>query len=160
VDLSIIAGKRSVRITTENPVTRLRSLIQYLSPMKTATVADLRNNFATISKWIHDEEVVTISKRGFHFATLTPTRKRGKVAGPLDRMARLRKLFPNGPVADSQAVLDYDRGDLGTRSLDLLHVAAALEARCTTFASFDESQRKCAALARLKVIPERLTKRH
>jgi len=44
-------------------------------------------------------------------------------------------------------------GDMGTRSLDLLHIAAALEAGCTVFASFDERQRKCAALAGLKVIP-------
>ena len=42
------------------------------------------------------------------------------------------------------------------RSTDLLHVAAALEAGCTTFASFDERQRKCAALAGLKVIPVKM----
>lgn len=45
-------------------------------------------------------------------------------------------------------------GDIGTRSLDLLHVAAALEARCTVFASYDERQRKVAALSGLKVIPQ------
>ena len=50
-------------------------------------------------------------------------------------------------------------GDLGTRSLDLLHVAAALEADCTAFASFDERQRKCAALAGLKVIPAKLARK-
>ena len=44
-------------------------------------------------------------------------------------------------------------GEIGTRSLDLLHVAAALEAGCTAFASYDERQRKCAALAGMKVIP-------
>ncbi len=44
-------------------------------------------------------------------------------------------------------------GDIGTRSLDLLHVAAALEAGCTFFASYDERQRRAAALAGLKVIP-------
>ena len=49
-------------------------------------------------------------------------------------------------------------GDLGTRSLDLLHVAAALETGCTAFASFDERQRNCAALAGLKVIPAKLTR--
>lgn len=45
-------------------------------------------------------------------------------------------------------------GDIGTRSLDLLHVAAALEAGCTVFASYDERQRKAAALSGLKVIPD------
>jgi hypothetical protein len=39
------------------------------------------------------------------------------------------------------------------RSADLWHIAAALEAGCTAFASFDERQRKAAALSGLKVIP-------
>lgn len=79
--------------------------------MKTATVADLRNNFAAVSKWIHDGEPVTITKRGIPFATLAPVRKRKKLP-PVDRLARLRKLFPSGPVAgDSRSVVDYDRGD-------------------------------------------------
>ena len=47
-------------------------------------------------------------------------------------------------------------GDIGTRSMDLLHVAAALEAGCTVFASYDQRQRKCAALSGLKVIPATL----
>ena len=50
-------------------------------------------------------------------------------------------------------------GDIGTRSLDVLHVAAALEAGCTIFASFDERQRKVAALAGLAVIPGKLGRR-
>ncbi len=50
-------------------------------------------------------------------------------------------------------------GEIGTRSLDLLHVAAALEAGCTAFASYDERQRKCAALAGMKVIPAKLAER-
>jgi len=50
-------------------------------------------------------------------------------------------------------------GDIGTRSLDLLHVAAALEAGCTSFASLDERQRKCAALAGMKVIPAKPARR-
>lgn len=79
--------------------------------MKTATVADLRNNFAAVSKWIHDGEAVTITKRGIPFATLAPVRKPKKLS-PLDRLARLRKLFPGGPVVgDSRTVVDYDRGD-------------------------------------------------
>jgi len=44
-------------------------------------------------------------------------------------------------------------GDIGSRSLDLLHVAAALEAGCTAFASFDERQRKVADLCGLALIP-------
>jgi prevent-host-death family protein len=79
--------------------------------MKTATVADLRNNFATVSKWIHDGAPVTITKRGLPFATLVPLPSR-KVPPPIDRMARLRRMFPDGPTqGDAQEVVDYDRGN-------------------------------------------------
>lgn len=42
---------------------------------------------------------------------------------------------------------------LGTRSLDLLHVAAALESGCKQFASLDASHRECARLEKLKLHP-------
>jgi len=44
-------------------------------------------------------------------------------------------------------------GDIGSRSLDVLHVAAALECGCTELASFDQRQRKIASLSGLKVVP-------
>jgi len=43
------------------------------------------------------------------------------------------------------------------RSSDILHIAAALEAGCKGFASFDARQRKLAALAGLKLIPATCT---
>jgi predicted nucleic acid-binding protein len=49
-------------------------------------------------------------------------------------------------------------GELGTRSLDLWHVAAALEAGCIAFASYDARQRRAAALCKLKVIPAALVR--
>jgi len=78
--------------------------------MKTATVADLRNDFAMVSAWLYDGAAVTITKRGRPFAVLSPVKKR-KVADPIDRMARLRRMFPKGPVAAGFSVIDYDRGD-------------------------------------------------
>ncbi len=42
---------------------------------------------------------------------------------------------------------------LGTRSLDLMHVAAALLLKAETFLSFDERQRKAAKAEGLKVKP-------
>ena len=42
---------------------------------------------------------------------------------------------------------------LGSRSLDLLHVAAAIEAGATHFASLDARQRKVAGLNGLKLLP-------
>lgn len=44
-------------------------------------------------------------------------------------------------------------GKLGSRSLDLWHVAAALEAHCGTFVSYDSRQRKAAKMAGLEVLP-------
>jgi len=78
--------------------------------MKTATVTDLRNKFANVSRWISDGEVVVITKHGKPFVTLAPPRRR-KAVPPIDRMARLKRIFPDGPVQDSQAVIDCDRGE-------------------------------------------------
>ncbi len=40
--------------------------------MRTATVADLRNNFRRVSGWIENGEEVVIVKRGRKFARLVP----------------------------------------------------------------------------------------
>jgi antitoxin (DNA-binding transcriptional repressor) of toxin-antitoxin stability system len=80
------------------------------SIMKVASVTDLRNNFAVISKWIQAGESVAITKRGRAFATLAPARKKKQSHTPVDRMKRLRGIFPDGPVqGDIQDVLDYER---------------------------------------------------
>ncbi len=42
---------------------------------------------------------------------------------------------------------------IGSRSLDLWHVAAALEAGCDAFVSYDDRQRKAAELCGLRVLP-------
>ena len=62
--------------------------------MKTATVRDLRNNFASVSKWIESGEVITITRNGKNFATLSPVTplKPGKV----DWAARFAKRPPVG----------------------------------------------------------------
>jgi len=44
-------------------------------------------------------------------------------------------------------------GDTGSRSLDLWHVAAALETGCSMFVSYDSRQREVAALCGMDVIP-------
>jgi antitoxin (DNA-binding transcriptional repressor) of toxin-antitoxin stability system len=41
--------------------------------MKTATVRDLRNHFAKISRWLKDGEKVEITSRGVSLAHLVPT---------------------------------------------------------------------------------------
>ncbi len=50
-------------------------------------------------------------------------------------------------------------GEIGSRSLDVLHVAAALQCGCASLASFDERQRKLAVLAGLKLIPAKRKRR-
>lgn len=79
--------------------------------MKSASVADLRNHFSAISKWLQAGEKVTITKRGRAFATLSPVGGRQQPPVPIDRMARLRKMFPRGVVkGDIQDVMEYERG--------------------------------------------------
>ena len=40
--------------------------------MKTATIRDLRNDFARLSKWLDKGETIEIIKRGKHVADLVP----------------------------------------------------------------------------------------
>lgn len=62
--------------------------------MKTATVRDLRNNFASVAKWIEHGEQIAITRNGKSFATLSPTTpaRRRKV----DWAARFAKRPPLG----------------------------------------------------------------
>jgi len=55
----------------------------------------------------------------------------------------------------AEALSARHSGSLGTRSMDLLHVAVALEAGCTEFISFDARQRKVATKEGLRVIPRK-----
>lgn len=57
-------------------------------------------------------------------------------------------LFPK-----AMELADRHSAGLGTRSLELMHVAAALFLKAETFLSFDERQRKAAKLEGLKVKP-------
>lgn len=82
--------------------------------MKTASVADLRNNFATVSRWIYEGESVTIQKRGKPFAILSPAEENPKK--PLewpDFEARMKRIYggrtPDGATAEE--LVDYLRGD-------------------------------------------------
>ena len=80
--------------------------------MKTATVADLRNHFSTVSRWINSGEEVKITKRGLLFATLTPARLSKSAPAWPERSAWRGRHFPAGPVKEGmQDVIDYDRGD-------------------------------------------------
>lgn len=57
--------------------------------MKTATVADLRNNFSRFSRWIASGEPVRITKRGRPFALLAPSEENETIPPWPDLHARL-----------------------------------------------------------------------
>ncbi len=63
--------------------------------MKTATVADLRNNFRRVSSWIEHGETVQIIKRGKAFAQLTSLAgiSTPSLAPKPDVMARLQEVW-------------------------------------------------------------------
>jgi prevent-host-death family protein len=62
--------------------------------MKTATVRDLRNKFASLAKWIEHGEQITITRKGENFATLSPAAP--KKPGKVDWAARFAKRKPLG----------------------------------------------------------------
>ena len=62
--------------------------------MKTATVRDLRNNFASVAKWIEHGEQITITRNGESFATLSPATP--KKPRKVDWAARLARYKPVG----------------------------------------------------------------
>lgn len=63
--------------------------------MKTASVADLRNNFRKVSSWIEHGETVQILKRGRPFAQLTSLAAAStpRSAPKPDIMARLNEVW-------------------------------------------------------------------
>ena len=62
--------------------------------MKTATVRDLRNNFARLAKWVEHGEQITITRNGQTFATLSPARP--EKPPKVDWAAHFRKYKPVG----------------------------------------------------------------
>ena len=90
--------------------------------MKTATVRDLRNEFARVAAWIENGEEVVITKAGKFFARLVPAQPAPppKLVKP-DIMARLRKtwgdrVFSAKEVAYSDANRTPIRFEVGQRS--------------------------------------------
>jgi antitoxin (DNA-binding transcriptional repressor) of toxin-antitoxin stability system len=71
--------------------------------MKTANVADLRNNFRLIASWISDGESVEIKKRGHPFATLIPSARAAARPMPkIDFAGRLKKIWGDRVFSDQE----------------------------------------------------------
>lgn len=69
--------------------------------MKTATVRDLRNSFARVSRWLEAGETVEVTKRGRAFARILPAAPpKAKRAPKPDILARLQADFGKFVVTD------------------------------------------------------------
>jgi antitoxin (DNA-binding transcriptional repressor) of toxin-antitoxin stability system len=81
--------------------------------MKTASVRDLRQNFARILAWLQAGEEVAITLRRQAIATLSPRPRKKRARRPMpDLGARLRRVFGRRVIPDQtmKAILDQDRG--------------------------------------------------
>ena len=61
--------------------------------MKTATIRDLRNEFARVSKWLEKGETVQIIKRGKPFARVVPEPKPKSFLGCMRGTAKMSADF-------------------------------------------------------------------
>jgi antitoxin (DNA-binding transcriptional repressor) of toxin-antitoxin stability system len=57
--------------------------------MKTATIRDLRNDFASLSKWLEKGETVQLLKRGKPFARVVPEPKSKSFLGCMAGTAKV-----------------------------------------------------------------------
>ena len=112
---------------------------------------------------LHTLELLTAIRLKRFREEITPREERSAIGLVQADLASKRLQLPNYDL-----IQVFHRGEVlsaryaaafGTRTLDILHVAAALEAGCKEFVSFDERQRKVAAKMRLAVIPRDLSRR-
>jgi antitoxin (DNA-binding transcriptional repressor) of toxin-antitoxin stability system len=81
--------------------------------MKTASVRDLRQDFARVLAWLQAGEEVAITMRRQAIATLIPYPQKKRAKRPMPNLtARLQKVFGQRVIPDQtmQAILDQDRG--------------------------------------------------
>jgi len=79
---------------------------------KTATVADLRNNFRRVSAWLENGESVEIIKRGRHFARLMPVATSPSKPAKIDFTGQLRAVWGEKvfTTAEVQGMRDAELG--------------------------------------------------
>ena len=84
----------------------------YFVHMKTATVRDLRNQFATLVAWLAEGEHIEIRKRGEPIAVLSPVpKRRSKRKNKPDFTARLDALWGDRVMSAEEvaAMRDFER---------------------------------------------------
>ena len=83
---------------------------------KTATVADLRNNFRRVSAWLENGESVEIVKRGRRFARLVPAAAVSpEVTIKVDFAAQLRVVWGQRVFSDGE-IEAMRESELGSQS--------------------------------------------
>jgi antitoxin (DNA-binding transcriptional repressor) of toxin-antitoxin stability system len=82
---------------------------------KTATVADLRNNFRRVSAWIANGESVEIIRRGKNFARLTPAAAAPAKPTKVDFKRQLRAVWGQKSLSPA-AVRAMRDAELGSQS--------------------------------------------
>ena len=82
---------------------------------KTASVADLRNNFRRVSAWIENGEAVEIVKRGRRFARLMPVVEAKKKPVKVDFARQLRATWGK-KVFSTDEIRAMREAELGNRS--------------------------------------------
>ena len=82
---------------------------------KTATVADLRNNFCRVSAWLENGESVEIIKRGRSFARLVPALSNAKKPLKVDFPSQLRAVWGE-KVFSEREVQAMREAELGSQS--------------------------------------------
>lgn len=79
---------------------------------KTATVADLRNNFRRVSSWIEHGQIVSITRRGRLFAELVPKTTTNKPFKMPDFRAQAEKIWGNRPPLTEEQVREMKEFEL------------------------------------------------
>src|SRR6266849_1960334 len=125
--------------------------------MKKASVRDLRYRFSAVEGLLRDGEEIHITKRKRVIARLLPPDPAAPAVFP-DFLARQKKTFGKKRLKVSGATFAHARRIarthtrlLGTRALDVLHVASALTLRAGSFCTFDKNQAKLAAALALHI---------
>jgi antitoxin (DNA-binding transcriptional repressor) of toxin-antitoxin stability system len=84
--------------------------------MKSATVADLRNQFRRVSAWIEEGQTVEIMRRGKPFALLSGISVGNRTKSKPDMLAQLSEIWGDKVYSESQvqamkeAELDGEEG--------------------------------------------------
>jgi antitoxin (DNA-binding transcriptional repressor) of toxin-antitoxin stability system len=79
---------------------------------RTATVADLRNNFRRVFSWLADGQVMMITRRGCTFAPLTPSSAPTKPFKMPDFATQRKKIWGDRPPLTMDQVRDMRQFEL------------------------------------------------